>query len=130
EQQATQQRMMKIMMIVVAFMFYKVAAGLALYFIISTTWGIIERQFIPKASDKPADDAGTGAELAPKSGSPNGQDEPARPKGLFGRFRQRLQEKVEELQKKAAEQSSRQVKNPSRNEPIRNPGRDKKKKRK
>jgi len=46
--------------------------------------GIIERQFIPKASDKPADDAGTGAELAPKGGSPNGHTDPEKPKGLFG----------------------------------------------
>ena len=113
------------MMIVVAFMFYKVAAGLALYFIISTTWGLIERKLIPKAPDKPADDSGTGAELAPKSGSPNGQDEPVKPQGRFGRLRQRLQDRVEELQKQAAEQSSRQVKNPPRD-----PGRDKKKKRK
>ena len=125
EQQATQQRMMKIMMIVVAFMFYKVAAGLALYFIISTSWGLLERQLIPKAPDKPADDSGNGAELTPKSGSPNGQDEPEKPRGMFGRMRQRLQDKVEELQKQAAEQSSRQVKNPPRD-----PGRDKKKKRK
>ena len=131
EQQATQQRMMKIMMIVVAFMFYKVAAGLALYFIISTGWGIIERQFIPKPSIKPDDDEpGTGAVLLPKSGSPNGTPAADKPKGFVGRFRQRLQERVEELQKKAAEQSSRQVKNPNRTEPIRNPGRDKKKRRK
>jgi YidC/Oxa1 family membrane protein insertase len=122
EQQATQQRMMKIMMIVVAFMFYKVAAGLALYFIISTSWGLIERQFIPKAKDKPSDESGTPAGLSPRSGSPNGAV-PA-PKGFFGKVRQRLQERVEELQKKAAEQSSRQVKNPNRQEPFR---RDKKK---
>jgi YidC/Oxa1 family membrane protein insertase len=125
EQQATQQRMMKIMMIVVAFMFYKVAAGLALYFIISTSWGLLERQLIPKP--KPGDDAGTPAGLPAKGGSPNGKVEP-KEKGMFGRFRQRLQERVEELQKKAAEQSSRQVKNPSRPEPIRNPDRKKKKK--
>ncbi|MDB5310017.1 MAG: yidC [Gemmataceae bacterium] len=41
EQMASQQRMMKIMMIVVAVMFYKVAAGLALYFSVSTLWGLI-----------------------------------------------------------------------------------------
>jgi len=126
EQQATQQRMMKIMMIVVAFMFYKVAAGLALYFIISTSWGLIERQFIPKASDKPGEGGGgTPSVLPPKSGSPNGVP-PEKRKGVLGRFRQRLQEKMEELQKKAAEQSARQVKNnPNRPQPYR---KDKKKK--
>jgi YidC/Oxa1 family membrane protein insertase len=124
EQQATQQRMMKIMMIVVAFMFYKVAAGLALYFIISTSWGLIERQFIPKPGTKPEDDANSGAALNPKGGTPNGEAE--KPKGFIGKFRQRLQEKVEELQKKAAEQSARQVRNnPNRPQPYR---KDKKKK--
>lgn len=128
EQQATQQRMMKIMMIVVAFMFYKVAAGLALYFIISTSWGLIERQFIPKATDKPSDDdAGTTAGLPPRVGSPNGMVQD-KPRGFLGRFRLRLQEKMEELQKKAAEQSARQIKNPNRQEPFRKPDRDKKKK--
>jgi YidC/Oxa1 family membrane protein insertase len=123
EQQAAQQRMMKIMMIVVAFMFYKVAAGLALYFIISTSWGLIERQFIPKPGDKPADDTGTGAELLPKGGPSHG--EPAKPKGFMGKFRQRLQDKIEELQKRAEEQSSRQVRNdPNRPQPFR---KDKKK---
>jgi YidC/Oxa1 family membrane protein insertase len=130
EQQATQQRMMKVMMFLMAFMFYKVAAGLALYFIISTSWALIERQLIPKPSIKPGDDAaGTAAELPPRGSSPNGSTE-EKPKGLVGRFRQRLQAKLEELQKKAAEQSARQVKNPNRNEPFRTPGRDKKRKRK
>ena len=48
--QAEQQRvMMKMMMVMMAVFFYKVAAGLALYFIVSTLWGIIERQrLIPK----------------------------------------------------------------------------------
>ena len=125
EQMAAQQRMMKIMMIVVAVMFYKVAAGLALYFIVSTSWGIIERKLIPKPSDKPGDDTGTGAGLLPKSGSPNGQTPPPpKPSGMIGRMRQRLQARMEELQKQAAEQSSRQVKNnPNRPEPIRNPNR-------
>ena len=52
EQMAQQQKMMKYMMIMVAIMFYKVAAGLALYFIIGSAWGLIERRLIPKASDK------------------------------------------------------------------------------
>ena len=51
-------------------------------------------------------------------------------RGFFGKFRQRLQDKMEEMQKKAAEQSARQIKNPNRQEPFKNPNRDKKKKRK
>jgi YidC/Oxa1 family membrane protein insertase len=132
EQMAMQQRMMKIMMGVMAIMFYKVAAGLALYFIVSTLWGIIERQFIPKPSLKPEDGAGggTAAVLPPKGGSPNGAPED-KPKGVIGRFRQRLQARLADLQRQAEEQSSRQVKNsPNRQEPIRNPDRpDRKKKR-
>jgi len=109
-------------MIVVAFMFYKVAAGLALYFIISTSWGLIERQFIPKATDKPVEPPQSGGP-PPIGGKPA---EPEKPKGLVGRFRQKLQAKLEELQKKAEEQSARQVKNnPNRPQPYR---KDKKKK--
>ena len=128
EQMAAQQRMMKIMMVVIAVMFYKVAAGLALYFIISTSWGIIERRLIPKAADQPATgggDAGGGGKPAP---------EPEKPKGMLGRLRERMQKKMEELQKQAEAQASRQVRNAPQGpgqQPIRNPdrgGRDKKKK--
>jgi len=48
EQQAMQQKMMKFMLILFAFMFYKVAAGLCIYFIVSSIWGIVERRLIPK----------------------------------------------------------------------------------
>ena len=97
EQMAQQQRMMKIMMIMVAVMFYKVAAGLALYFIIGTTWGLIERRFIPKADDKKPDQGGAGetADLNPKSGSPNGHPTSVgtvqlpKSKGLLGRLARR-----------------------------------------
>jgi len=125
DQQAAQQRMMKVMMIVVAFMFYKVAAGLALYFIISTSWGLIERQLIPKPKVK-LDEGGAPGPLP--RGAAIGPVETTKPRGLVGRLRQRLQAKLEELQKKAAEQSARQVKNPNRAEPFRKPDRKKKRK--
>ncbi len=48
EQQAMQQKMMKYMMIVFGLMFYKVAAGLCLYFITSSAWGFFERKLLPK----------------------------------------------------------------------------------
>jgi YidC/Oxa1 family membrane protein insertase len=47
EQAAMQQKMMKYMMIFMGIMFYKVPAGLCLYFIVSTLWGIGERKLIP-----------------------------------------------------------------------------------
>ena len=42
------QKMMKYMMIVMAFMFYKVPSGLGLYFITSSLWQIGERLLLPK----------------------------------------------------------------------------------
>ena len=93
--QAEQQRMMmKIMMVMMAFFFYKVAAGLALYFIVSTGWGIIERQFIPKPKinlDTPGA-GGSTADLKPKAGSPNGKpgEVAPRPQGPLGRLREAL----------------------------------------
>jgi len=109
--------MMKIMMIMVAVMFYKVAAGLALYFIIGTTWGLIERRFIPKADDKKTDEGGAGetARLEPKGGSPNGHPTSVGPvelpkaKGLLGRLREAVQKRMEEMQRQADEQSKRQI---------------------
>ena len=59
--------MMKVMMVMMAFFFYKVAAGLALYFIVSTTGGIIERQFIPKAGDKKASEAHSANDANPST---------------------------------------------------------------
>ena len=46
------QKMMKYMMIVMAFMFYKVPSGLGLYFITSSLWQIGERLLLPKVIAK------------------------------------------------------------------------------
>lgn len=45
-----QQKMMKYMMIFMAFMFYKVPSGLGLYFITSSLWQIGERLMLPKSA--------------------------------------------------------------------------------
>jgi len=118
EQMAQQQRMMKFMMIMVAVMFYKVAAGLALYFIIGTSWGLVERRFIPKAEEKPPDGAGEAAQPTPKTGSPNGHVttsvgtvEIPKSKGLLGRLREAVQKRMEEMQRQADEQAKRQIRN-------------------
>jgi YidC/Oxa1 family membrane protein insertase len=61
EQQEMQQKMMKYMMIVFGVLFYKVAAGLCVYYIATTLWGFAERAMLPKAKLKPAaNDASTG----------------------------------------------------------------------
>ncbi len=48
DQQRMQQNMMKYMMIFIGVMFFKVPAGLCIYFISSSLWGIAERKLIPK----------------------------------------------------------------------------------
>ena len=58
EQQAMQQKMMKYMMIFMGIMFFKVAAGLCVYFIASSGWGLCERKLLPKPAHKTADEGG------------------------------------------------------------------------
>jgi YidC/Oxa1 family membrane protein insertase len=50
EQAAMQQKMMKYMMLLMGLMFFTVAAGLCIYFIASTLWGLAEKRFLPKAA--------------------------------------------------------------------------------
>lgn len=110
EQMAQQQKMMKYMMIMVAVMFYKVAAGLALYFIIGSAWGILERKFIPKASDKKTDDPeGDVADVTARSGT--GEAAAPKPKGFLGRMQEAVKKRMEEIREQADEQSKRQIRN-------------------
>lgn len=53
EQAVLQQKMMTYMMIFMGFMFYKVPAGLCVYFIASSCWGMAERKLLPKSKAKP-----------------------------------------------------------------------------
>jgi len=48
EQSAMQMKMMKYMTVFMGVLFYKVPAGLCVYFITSSLWGIAERKLIPK----------------------------------------------------------------------------------
>jgi YidC/Oxa1 family membrane protein insertase len=75
EQAEMQQKMMKYMMIFMGVMFYKVAAGLCVYFIVSSLWGVIERQLLPKT--KPP---GTATEQVPAGSSGKGGNNRPRPK--------------------------------------------------
>ena len=50
-----QQKMMKYMMIFMAFMFYRVPSGLGLYYIVSSSWQICERLLLPKLAAKKTD---------------------------------------------------------------------------
>jgi YidC/Oxa1 family membrane protein insertase len=53
DQAAMQMKMMKYMMIFMGLMFYKVAAGLCIYFIASSLWGFAERKLLPKRQKEP-----------------------------------------------------------------------------
>lgn len=48
DQAAMQQNMMKYMTLFMGLIFYKVAAGLCIYLIVSSLWGIVERKLLPK----------------------------------------------------------------------------------
>ena len=67
EQTAMQQNIMKYMMVLMGLMFFKVAAGLCIYFIASSLWGVAERQLLPKA--KPGDSASKPKTPKPGMGS-------------------------------------------------------------
>ena len=57
EEQEIQQKTMNFMMIFMLVMFYRVPAGLCVYFIVSSVWGITEKLLLPKT--KPAAAAAT-----------------------------------------------------------------------
>ena len=73
EQQEMQQKMMKYMMVIMGFMFYKVAAGLAVYFIASSLWGFAERALLPKKKKTPGQES---APVAAAAAGVNGAAEP------------------------------------------------------
>jgi YidC/Oxa1 family membrane protein insertase len=76
EQTKMQQQMMTYMTVFMGIMFYKVPAGLCLYFITSSLWGICERKLLPKP--KPPSDGGEGkpAPVKPAATSTNGSAKP------------------------------------------------------
>ena len=75
EQQAAQQNVMKYMMIFIGVMFYKVAAGLVMYFIVSSAWGMAERKLLPKkkTTTEPAATTKTEKRKAPTANSTGGK---------------------------------------------------------
>jgi len=116
EQQEMQQKMMKWMMIVFGFMFYKVAAGLCIYFIASSIWGVMERKLFPPPKPAPVgglappsgpsgngDGGGKGKSRGPKSGggkaksSRDGKDENG---GKLQKLKSWWEEVLEQAKKK------------------------------
>jgi YidC/Oxa1 family membrane protein insertase len=109
EQQEMQMKMMKWMMVIFGIMFYKVAAGLCVYFIASSLWGLAERKLLgkkPVAAPAPAgasdsDSSGNGARLLPKPPKP--RPEPKGPPSEGG-LMQRLRGWWGDILKEAAKQ--------------------------
>ncbi len=69
-----QQKTMKIMMIVMGVMFYKVPSGLGIYFITSSLWAIGERLLLPKVTHATVPGADGKAGQSQKSPSPSDGD--------------------------------------------------------
>jgi YidC/Oxa1 family membrane protein insertase len=89
EEARMQQKMMKYMMVFMAFMFYRVPSGLGIYFITSSLWQICERLLLPKITHAktigPADETnGSTAVLEP----------PTKPSGWFARKLEKLLEEA------------------------------------
>ncbi len=72
EQQAMQQKMMKYMMVFMGVLFFKVAAGLCIYFIASSGWGLCERKLLPKPPHKMGDNNGPAKNGSNKGGAVKG----------------------------------------------------------
>ncbi len=70
DQSAMAQKMMKFMMIFIGFVFFKVAAGLCVYFITSSIWGIVERKMLPKPELDTSRFDADGNEKNPGNGKP------------------------------------------------------------
>ena len=72
EQTAMQQKMMKYMTVFMGVMFFKVPAGLCIYFITSSLWSIVERKWIIKQKPTPS---------VPRDGKSDGDKDsrPAKP---------------------------------------------------
>jgi len=99
EQAEFSMKMMKWMMVVMGVMFYKMPAGLCLYFIATSLWGLAERKLLPKtapATEPPA--GGDGKQKAsPIKSGPDG----ASPKsnGFFRKMRDRWDELLRQAAK-------------------------------
>ncbi len=87
EEQAMQYKMMNFMMLFMGVIFYRVPAGLCVYFIASTLWGIGERKMLDFTMPGGTLDPSEGKSEPPgkKLVSPR-DDTPPKPPGLFGRL--------------------------------------------
>jgi YidC/Oxa1 family membrane protein insertase len=94
EEQALQYKMMNYFTLFLGFMFYRVPAGLCVYFIASSLWGLAERKLLTLFErPKSATEDGTGpspggrGDEPPRGGGPAGEAGP-KPPGLLQRLRE------------------------------------------
>jgi membrane protein insertase Oxa1/YidC/SpoIIIJ len=102
EQQAMQFKMMRYMMIFIGVMFYKVAAGLCIYFIASSLWGLAERRLLPKKKDAasvPARDERKPV-AAPRTRPRPGKKEPRKEDGAIQKVKDWWAEVLKQARKK------------------------------
>lgn len=83
DEMAMQQKMMNFMMIFMGFLFYRVPAGLCVYFIASSAWGMSERKLLEYLPEKPVDEEKLRKKKQKKS------------EGFFGKLVQQMQEAAE-----------------------------------
>lgn len=95
EQQRLQRQVMNVMMIFFSFLFFKMPSGLCVYFIVSSLWGIAERQLMPKPSPAPAGSSGSDDDgrhsheqvRQPRDKKPESKPRDTAPGGLVGWLR-------------------------------------------
>lgn len=98
EVQMQQQKMLKFMMVLMGYAFYWIAAGLCLYFIVSSTWGMLERKLIPKALPEEVEPKAAPSEKPKRvkeAKSANGS-----PDGFVGNVRRWFEELIKQAEKK------------------------------
>src|SRR5579884_2030591 len=101
EQTAQQQKMMKYMSVFIGFFFYKFASGVALYYIVSSLWGVLERKFLPKKSLEPAAATVGGKVVTPAAARKNRNGRAQRQEdGRFQKVRDFWQKVLKEAKKK------------------------------
>jgi len=103
EQQEMTQKMMSYMMIFIGYLFYRSPAGLCLYFISSSLWGITERTILKKYATSPAAVPATANETTEK---PTANETPKDDTPQEPGFLQRLINAADEARNTTANQSS------------------------
>jgi len=110
DMQIQQQKMMKFMLIFTALFFYKVAAGLCLYFIISGLWTLLERKLVPKPDLSKAESMVSGGGDGDEPPKDSTTTAPApKPTGWLARKIADAKGRMEELQRTA--ETQRQIRN-------------------